>query len=219
MQEIFDFLRDLAVHNDRTWFKESRSRYDAAAATFERVTADMIRRIAEFEPAVGNMPAKSAIFRIYRDTRFSTDKRPYKHWMGAYINPRGRKSMHGGYYLHLEPGHSMVAGGCWWFEPKVLREVRESIALRLEEFRAIVEAPDFKKHFPVIGEDPLKTLPKGFPKDFPHPEYLRPRNYVVWENLPDRFFLQKGWEAKAAQRFRLMQPFIDFVNDTVDDYI
>lgn len=219
MQEIFDFLKDLAAHNDREWFQENRSRYEAAAAEFERITADMIGRIAKFEPGVSNMPAKNALFRIYRDTRFSTDKRPYKEWMGAYINPRGRKSMHGGYYLHLQPGGCMVAGGCWWFEPKVLREVRESIVLRLPEFESIVEQPDFKKHFPQIGEYPLKTMPKGFPKDFPRPEYLRPRTYVVWENLPDRFFLQKGWEAKATKRFQLMQPFINFVNDTVDDYI
>ncbi|MBR1594234.1 MAG: DUF2461 domain-containing protein [Alloprevotella sp.] len=219
MQEIFDFLRELAAHNERPWFQAHRAEYDAAHAKFLSVMQDMIRRIAEFEPAVGNIEAKSTVFRIYRDVRFSSDKSPYKRHFGAYVNPYGMKSMHGGYYLHLQPGGSFVAGGCWWFEPKVLREVRESIALRLEEFEGIVEAPAFKKHFPVIGEDHLKTLPKGFPKDFPRPEYLRPRNYVVWENLPDRFFLQKGWEAKAAQRFRLMQPFINFVNDTVDDYI
>ena len=219
MQEIFDFLRELAAHNERPWFQAHRAEYDAAHAKFLSVMQDMIRRIAEFEPAVGNIEAKSTVFRIYRDVRFSSDTSPYKRHFGAYVNPYGMKSMHGGYYLHLQPGGSFVAGGCWWFEPKVLREVRESIALRLEEFEGIVEAPAFKKHFPVIGEDHLKTLPKGFPKDFPRPEYLRPRNYVVWENLPDRFFLQKGWEAKAAQRFRLMQPFINFVNDTVDDYI
>lgn len=219
MQEIFEFLRELAGNNDRVWFNANRDRYDAALAEFEQITADMIQRIACFDASVSHVAAKTCMFRIYRDTRFSSDKRPYKHWMGTYINPRGRKSMHGGYYLHLEPGRSMVAGGCWWLDAKVLREVRESIVLRLEEFESIVEDSEFKKHFSTLGDDHLKTLPKGFPKDFARPEYVRPRNYCVWEYLPDDFFFQEGWQERAAARFLLMKPFMDFVNDTVDDYI
>ena len=220
MQQLFQFLSDMAAHNDRAWFAAHRGEYEAAAQTFERVVGDMIARIGAFEPAVAGMQAKSALFRFYRDTRFSQDKSPYKRHFGAYINPRGKKSMHGGYYLHLQPGvESMVAGGCWWFDAKVLRAVREDIAWRIDAFRRIVEAPDFKRLYPVVGEQALKTLPKGFPKDFPYPQYLRPRNYVVWHNLPDDFFLRADWQTKVAQYFRTMQPFVDFINETVDDYI
>ncbi|MBR1711903.1 MAG: DUF2461 domain-containing protein [Alloprevotella sp.] len=219
MQQIFDFLAALAANNNRPWFQAHRADYDAANAQFLAAVQDIIRRIAAFDPTVGNIEARSTVFRIYRDVRFSQDKSPYKRHFGAYINPHGTKSMHGGYYLHLQPGGSFVAGGCWWFDPKVLREVRESIVLRLPEFQNIVEAPAFKKAFPAIGENPLKTLPKGFHKDFPHPEYLRPRNYVVWHNLPDTAFTRTGWERTVVRYFRLMQPFMDFINDTVDDYI
>lgn len=219
MKEIFQFLRDLAANNDRGWFRENRSRYDDVAAKLQLLAADMIGRVSTFEPAASTLEPAQTLYRIYRDTRFSQDKTPYKTWMGIYVNPRGKKSMHGGYYLHLEPGSAMVAGGCWWLEPMVLRRVREDITIRLDEFRAIVEKPAFRRDFPYIGTEHLKTMPKDFPKDFPFPEYLRPKNYVVGHDLPDSFFLKKGWQDEVTRLFRDMQPFVDFINETVDDYI
>lgn len=219
MKEIFQFLRDLAANNDRAWFQQNRDRYDAVNEKMHALAADMIGRIGTFEPDANSLEPRQTLYRIYRDVRFSQDKSPYKTWMGIYVNPRGKKSMHGGYYLHLEPGCAMVAGGCWWLEPAVLKRVREDIALRIEEFRAIVEQPQFAADFTYIGTEHLKTTPKDFPRDFPFPQYLRPKNYVVGHELPDSFFLRKGWQDKALELFREMKPFVDFVNETVDDYI
>lgn len=219
MTDIFDFLKDIAAHNDREWFHAHRDRFDAVYAHFTDVAADMIARIGQFDPAVAGLPVKGTLYRFYRDTRFSLDKSPYKRHFGCYINPRGKKSPHGGYYLHLEPGHSLVACGAYCLPSPILRAVRLSIVERTDEFRAIVEAPQFAAHFPTIGMEHLKTLPAGFPRTYPYPQYLRPKDYSVWHDLPDAFFLQSGWEERAAALFREMKPFLDFVNDTIDDYL
>lgn len=216
--EVFAFLRDIAVHNDREWFKAHRARYDSAAAAFNDIVAGMIARIAEFEPGVAGLSPADCTYRIYRDIRFTNDKRPYKLHFGAYINAHGKKAMHGGYYLHFQPGNSLAAGGAYCLSPKVLREVRQSIVDNVDEFAAIVEAPEFKRLFPEIGEQRLKTVPKGFPKDFPHPEYLRPKDYSVFTRLDDAALLRRGWEDGVAGIFRAMKPMLDFVNYTIDDY-
>lgn len=219
MEKIFRFLSDIAIHNDREWFHAHRHLYEEAQAEFVGVVETMIEHIGRFDSEVTGLPVKSTLYRFYRDTRFSPDKSPYKRHLGAYINPRGKKSSHGGYYLHLEPSNCLLAGGAYCLEMPVLRAVRQSIVDRTDEFRTIVENAAFRKLFPVLGETRLKTLPAGFPRDFPYPDYLRPKDYSVCHRLPDGFFLSPDWAERAAGIFRTMKSFLDFVNDTVDDYL
>ena len=216
---VLRFLARIAVHNDREWMAAHRAEYDEARAAFEDLTADLIRALAEVDPAVAPLTVHDCTYRFYRDTRFSPDKSPYKRHMGAYVNPRGKKSPHGGYYLHLQPGACEIAGGAYCLEPKLLRAVRESVVDRTDEFRAIVEGERFRTLFPVIGLDRVKTLPKGFPRDFPWPDYIRCKDYCVGHAVPDAFFDQPDWMERAVDEFRVMKPFLDFVNDTVDDYL
>lgn len=216
---VLRFLTKIAAHNDREWMAAHRAEYDEARAAFEGLTADLIRALAEVDPAVAPLSVSDCTYRFYRDTRFSPDKSPYKRHMGAYVNPRGKKSPHGGYYLHLQPGACEIAGGAYCLEPKLLRAVRESVVDRTDEFRAIVEGERFRALFPVIGLDRVKTLPKGFPRDFPWPDYIRCKDYCVGNAVPDAFFDQPDWMERAVDEFRVMKPFLDFVNDTVDDYL
>ena len=216
---VLRFLTKIAAHNDREWMAAHRAEYDEARAAFEGLTADLIRALAEVDPAVAPLSVSDCTYRFYRDTRFSPDKSPYKRHMGAYVNPRGKKSPHGGYYLHLQPGACEIAGGAYCLEPKLLRAVRESVVDRTDEFRAIVEGERFRALFPVIGLDRVKTLPKGFPRDFPWPDYIRCKDYCVGLAVPDAFFDQTECMERAVDEFRVMKPFLDFVNDTVDDYL
>ena len=213
------FLADIAAHNDREWFAAHRERYDEARAAFESLVGELIPAVAQVEPAVAPLTVRDCTYRFYRDTRFSPDKSPYKRHFGAYLNPLGKKSPHGGYYLHFEPGHFLVAGGAYCLEPKVLRAVRESVVDRIDEFRAIVEAPAFRRRFPTLGSEWVKTVPKGFPRDFPWPDYIRCKDYSVSQSLPDAFFDRPDWMAQVVDAFACMKPFLDFVNDTVDDYL
>lgn len=214
---VFDFLKDIARHNDRTWFTANRSRYEEARVVFENMVQQVINRIAAFDETIAHVQVKDCTYRFYRDTRFSADKSPYKRHLGAYINAKGKKLFHGGYYFHLEPGRCMIAGGSYCLPSPMLRAVRQSVVDETEEFRRIVEHEGFRKAFPVIGESQVKTLPKGFPKEFPYPEYLRPRDYSVAHYVDDDFFRQEDWLERTADVFLLMKPFLDFVNYTIDD--
>lgn len=214
---ILDFLKQIASHNNREWFAAHRGEYEAARTAFEGVVQQVINRIASFDESVRHVQVKDCTYRFYRDTRFSDDKSPYKRHLGAYVNARGKKSYHSGYYFHLEPGACMLAGGSYCLPPDILRAVRQSVMDEIDEFRSIVEADEFRRHFPVIGEQRVKTVPKGFPKDFPWLDYLRPKDYSVACCVPDDFFRADGWLDEAERVFRLMKPFNDFVNYTIDE--
>jgi uncharacterized protein (TIGR02453 family) len=216
---IMDFLKDLALHNERPWFQENKVRYEEAKKAFDELTNDLIVRIGAFDNSVKNISPNDCIYRIYRDVRFSQDKSPYKRHFGCFINSRGKNSLHGGYYFHLQPNESMLGGGCWWLPTKILNVVRQTIVDQEQTFTQIVEDPVFKNLYSKVTYDPLKTIPRGMPKDFTHPEYIKCRNYCVGTNLEDSFFEGNNWMDEIIRRFKLMKPFVDFINDTVDDYI
>ncbi len=219
MKDIFSFLSEIARNNDREWFNSHRSDYERAAAAFKSIAGDLIDRVAGFEPGVAGLVVKDCLYRFHRDTRFSLDKSPYKRHFGCYINPRGKKSLHGGYYLHIEPGNCLLAVGAYGLPAHVLKAVRWSIVYDLARFHSIVTAPQLVGLGAHLGENHLKTLPVGFPRDFSHPEYLRPREYDMWIGVEDAFFFQPDWMDRAEEIFRLMKPYLDFINETVDDYI
>lgn len=217
MHHIYTFLREIASHNDRDWFHAHQPMYKSARAAFESYVQEVILRIASFDASVAYQTPQSCIYRFARDTRFSEDKSPYKRHFGAFICSHGRKSYRGGYYLHLEPGHSLVAGGSWCPPAPLLRRLRETIVDDIDRFRSIVEAPRFRELYPVVGDDPVKTLPKGFSRDFPFPEYLRPRLYTIWHPIPDTLVEEPDGQQRIEEMFRTMMPFNRFLNEVFDD--
>ena len=138
--------------------------------------------------------------------------------MGGYINARGKKSDHCGYYIHLEPGHCLVAGGSYCPPPPLLKALRQAVYDNIDEFRSIVEDPAFSQYFPVIGEKFLKTVPKGFPKDFPYMKYLRCKDYTIWGAVPDSFFIPQVAFDRLDDMLRQVKRFADFMNYTIDDF-
>ena len=122
MKTVISFLRSLRRHNDRIWFNEHKDQYLAVKDRIEVLTARLIAGVSEFDPEASRLRPADCLYRIYRDTRFSADKTPYKTHIGIYINPPGgKKSPTCGYYLHLEPDNCLVAGGCWCPALKLLR--------------------------------------------------------------------------------------------------
>lgn len=215
---IFDFLKELSVNNNREWFNNHREDYDKARIEFENLLSLVISRISLFDESVKNIQPKDCTYRIYRDTRFSLDKTPYKTHFGGYINSRGKKSDHCGYYIHLEPGNSFLAGGSYCLPPKVLKAVRQSIFDNIDEYRGIVEDPNFKKYFPIVGDDFLKTAPKGFPKDFKYIDYLKCREYTCIYKVLDAFFSSSDFLQQTESIFIQFKRFADFLNYTIDDF-
>lgn len=210
--KVFEFLKKLTKNNNREWFTENKNLYTESQENIVSFLEDLIREMSEFDEELGKIDAKKSLFRIYRDTRFSKDKIPYKTNFGASLG-MGKGSQKGGYYLHLEPGKSFIAGGIYMPESSVLKEIRKEISLYGEEFLAILNNKDFKKHFPQLDQDDkLKKVPMGFEKEDPMGEYLKLKNFIVVYSLKDEEVLDKNAVKNLAKVFKLMKPLNDFLN-------
>ncbi|MEG1563285.1 MAG: DUF2461 domain-containing protein [Bacteroides sp.] len=214
---IFRFLKELSDNNNREWFAQHREAYEQARTEFEKVLTAIIARLSLFDESVRGVEAKNCTYRIYRDTRFASDKTPYKTHFGGYINAKGKQSNHCGYYVHLEEGNCLLAGGSYCLPPNLLKAVRQSIYDNVEEYRSIVEDPAFKQYYPVAGDNFLKTAPKGFPKNFAYINYLKCKEYTCAYRVPDRFFSTPDWLDRTEEAFIQFKRFADFLNETIDD--
>ena len=215
---IFEFLKELSANNNREWFNEHKSDYLKVQNEFENLLTAIIERISLFDEDIKGIQAKDCTYRIYRDTRFSPDKTPYKIHFGGYINAKGKKSEHCGYYVHLQLGNCLLAGGSYCPSPNILKALRQSVYDNIDEYISIVEDPAFKKYFPVIGESFLKTAPKGFPKDFKYIDYLKCKDYSCAYQIPDEFFLDDHMLDNVSDVFKQLKRFCDFTNYTIDDF-
>lgn len=218
MKAMFQFLRDLSRNNNREWFQEHKADYDSYRKVFEFMVQELIDQIALFDPTVQGVRAKDSLFRIYRDTRFSYDKTPYKTHFGAWIARGGRKSEYPGYYLHLEPGNNLIAAGIWHPDSKLLKMVREEIYDNLDEFLDIIRDPQFENTFGEVQGGSLRTLPRGFARDFPEPHLLMLKDYFVERPLPESFFGEQ-WASNAAQLLQKALPFNRFLGNVADEFI
>ncbi|WP_312992954.1 DUF2461 domain-containing protein [Chryseobacterium flavum] len=211
-KDTLSFLKKLTKNNNREWFNENKNLYTQSQENVIIFLEDLIREMAGFDEELGKIDAKKALFRIYRDTRFSKDKAPYKTNFGASLG-MGKGSQKGGYYLHIEPGKSFLAGGIYMPESSVLKEVRKEISLYGDEFLKILNNKDFKKHFPELDQDDkLKKVPQGFEKEDPMAEYLKLKNFIVLHHLKDEEVLDKNAVKNMTRIFKLMKPFNDFLN-------
>ncbi len=171
LKPVLDFARALHDNNNKPWFEAHRAQYDEARACFEDFVQEIIIGIDRFDPLPGLRPA-DCIYRIHRDIRFSKDKSPYKDYMSAVIAPGGRKATRSPYYIHLSPGHSMLAGGAHQPTREQLALFREEIAAGAPELHRIVSAPAFRRYFGELTGERLKTAPRGYPQDHPQIEWL-----------------------------------------------
>ena len=158
MKDILDFLTELSVNNNREWFAEHKEWYQQCYAKFVDFSEQYICRLSQIDPTLKGLQPKDCIWRIYRDVRFSHDKRPYKEWFGVFPatgvpgRPKtwGKKSMRGGYYVHLQPGNCLFAGGIWDPGKELLMALRREIEANYEEVEDIMAAPSWQKYF---GQD------------------------------------------------------------------
>lgn len=213
MKSILDFLRELARNNNRDWFNAHKDEYLDVKRKIDILTSELILELSSIVPEARRLSVADCTYRIYRDTRFSPDKTPYKTHIGIFINPPyGKKGETCGYYLHIEPGQSFVCGGAVCLPSPVIKAIRQTIYDNIEEYLEIVENPDFHKLFPTIGENPLKTAPKGFPKDWKYIDYLRPRDFVIQHPLDDRFLETPDLPGRLLPYFNHIKPWLDFIN-------
>jgi uncharacterized protein (TIGR02453 family) len=211
------FLKNLNKNNNKEWFDENRAAYDLAKNDFIEFVQELISGLAKFDPAVKHQEAKKCVFRINRDVRFSKDKSPYKNNFGASISPGGKKASTPGYYFHLQPGASFLAGGMWQPEPPHLNAIRQEIDYNADEFKKIISAKPFKTYFGGLSEeDKLKTVPKGYDKTHPQVELLKHKSFIVVHDLTDKIVLGKDFQKHCQAVYKAMYPMDLFLRRAID---
>lgn len=227
MQQVIDFLELLNANNQREWFQDNKAAYHAVQAHFNAFVEQLIGRIASFDPTVALLTAKDCTYRIYRDTRFSKNKTPYKTHMGAFICRGGKKSGYSGYYfqigmsanaadfgtLHWETQH-IVAPGHYCIPPRALQILREDIVYGEGDFDQIIRNADSR--FSLWCEGALKRNPKGFDKDAPWSEYLRLKAFALTYAPDTAWVTSPHFMDELVQLFYSSKPMIDYVNRAID---
>jgi len=217
--DILAFLTELDKNNNREWFEKNKSWYLSSKNSFEEFTAQLIQLAKSIDPEIGYLEPKNCVFRIYRDVRFSKEKTPFKNNMGAYISKGGKNSDLAGYYFHLQPGESFVAGGKYQPTGPILKAIREAIFYEPENFRAILDKPSFKKHFKGIMGDTLKTAPQGYPKDHPDIDLLKYKDYAVFEPLGTDILKSPKILEEIESSWRQLKTLNDFLNKAMEHAI
>lgn len=216
MKELLKFLKELAKNNTREWLAAHNDEYQHIKALRDAVAQEFINEVARLEPDAALLSPKDVTYRLMRDTRFSSDKTPYKTHIGIFVcPPYGKKSLLSGYYLHLEPDHSIICGGNYGLPNPLLNIIRNEIRANIEEYIGIVESPEFKQFFSTVGEERLKTAPKGFDKNWPYIEYVKAKDFGVFQSLPDTFFYKKGAIAALRPQLEQIKRLNDFINFTI----
>ncbi len=217
MDKILEFLTGLAANNNREWFNDNKSRYDESRKKILFLTEVIINEVRKFDHEIPAITPNDCVFRIFRDVRFSNDKRPYKTNFGAFIARGGRKSTGAGYYFHIDPEESFAGGGVYMPAPGTLKLIRESIAENGGEFLEIINNEGFKKLYPSMWDDKLKTVPKGFPKDHEYVDLLKYKSFAFTSKIEKSDLLADNYIEKIVNSFRLLYPANRFLNKALQN--
>jgi uncharacterized protein (TIGR02453 family) len=213
------FLKALKKNNNKVWFDAHRPAYESARRDFEQFIQRVIDSHGKKDSSINDLTAKSCLFRINRDVRFSKDKSPYKSNFGASINKGGRKAMNAaGYYFHLEPGHSFLGGGLYVPMPDELKKVRQEIDYNFDAFRKIINARGFKSIYGALDRSEsflLTRVPKGYDPDNAAADYLRLKSFIAMIPVTDAELTSSSLLKKTTRSYEPLQPLIEFINESI----
>ena len=211
--DTLKFLRALKRNNRREWFNAHRDDYEAHVR--EPMTAIVERLAVDFRDLAPELVAtpKASMYRIYRDTRFSENKTPYKTHVAAVFPPRGLPKHEGaGVYFHIAPDELWIGGGMYAPQTPQLHAVREHIAANVSQLRSIVESPGFTRRIGKIEGEKLQRVPRGFPKDHPAADYLKYRQFLAGAEFPPSLATSPKFYSTVLAVFREVVPLTRFLN-------
>jgi len=214
--EGLKFLRGLARNNDREWFTPRKAVFEAELkepmlAIIRKVNAAM----EGFAPAYVR-PAEKCLFRIYRDTRFSADKKPYKTHVAAWWMPEGLEKTSGaGFYFHVDAKEVVIAAGAWMPAKDQLAAIRHWLLDHHAEFRALIATPAVRKSFAEFEGNPLARSPKGFPAEHPALDLIRCRQWGLSTTLFSSAALEADFAAQLVRAFKLAAPVVEALNTPI----
>src|ERR1700733_4560964 len=210
------FLRNLAKHNDRAWFQPRKAQFEEELkepmlAVVRKITDAMV----DFAPNHVR-PAEKSLFRIYRDTRFSNDKRPYKTHVAAWWSHQGLEKTSGaGYYFHLSAKEVIIAAGAYMPEKDQLSAIRHWLLDNHRAFRKLLQNPKVRSTFSEFEGNALTRPPKGFPSDHPALDLIQCRQWGLAATLPAKTALDRKLPDIVMRHFRLAAPIVDALNTPI----
>jgi len=211
--EALKFLASLARNNRREWFQPRKQIFlDQLRAPMLTLVAALLDDMADYAPQFLRPPEK-CIMRIYRDTRFSSDKTPYKKNIAAWFACGGLEKTSGaGFYFHLTKDELVIAAGCYMPDRDQLHKIRLALLNQHTKFRKLLNAPTLKRNFTRFEGLELSRAPKGFPPDHPGMDLIRCRQWGVGASLPASVATSPALFKEISRRFRLAAPLIHFLN-------
>lgn len=206
-----DFLNDLKKNNNREWFQENKSRYEAShkeMVQFAEKLLELMNKTDVIETASG----KKSLFRIYRDVRFSKNKQPYKTNRSGSFRRAGAERR-GGYFFSIEPGNSMIGGGFYGPNKDDLQHLRNQIDIDSNPLRTVLEDKPFKSYYGKLLGEQLKTAPRGFDPDHKDIDLLRFKNFYFMHSFTDDEVIANDFVEKVADGLQRIRPFFDVMTD------
>ncbi|MEO3404172.1 DUF2461 domain-containing protein [Mucilaginibacter sp. CAU 1740] len=208
-----NFLEQLRENNERNWFNTNKPIYLKELANIELFATELLK-LMNVHDVIETPSGKKSLHRIYRDTRFSLDKTPFKtNWSGGF--KRAGKNRRGGYYFHIEPGNSFVGGGFWGPNTDDLKRIREEIAYDATRLREILNSDLFISNFGQLEGEQLKTTPKGFDADNEAIDLLRYKQFLLRRRFTDEEVLADDFLYKMNEGFKAMRPFFDYMSEVL----
>ena len=200
------FLQKLANNNNRDWFNKHKDLYlnekENTTSFFNEVKLNLTAH---------DKIEKMKLFRIYRDVRFSADKTPYKPRFAAHF-VRATKELRGGYYLHIEPKNSFLAGGFWKPNKEDLFRIRKEFEFDDDEIKQILNGKKFLQNFGNIEGESVKTAPRGFNKNHKAIDLIRMKQFVVTKKFSNNEVLSSDFLPNIDSSFKTMRPFLDYMS-------
>ncbi|MCW9038425.1 DUF2461 domain-containing protein [Altibacter sp.] len=209
-KEAFTFLAELKENNHRDWMQEHKKEYQRNEQALKKFYGSVAEGLSKNDEI-----AKMKIFRINRDIRFSNDKTPYNVHRSVSFS-RGGDHRRGGYYLRLEPGNSLMAGG--FFDPNTgdLLRIRKEFEMDASEIRKILQQKDFKKAFGGFNQEyAVKTAPKGFSKEDPNIDLIRLKSYFVTHSFSDGEVFDPNFKENLLYHYGLLRPYFNYMSDVL----
>lgn len=215
MEDVITFLNKILVNNNRPWFQENKNLYLKAQDQINKIAVELINGISKFDSSINNLTINDCTYRIYRDIRFSPDKRPYKTHMGIYVCPQGKKSGLAGYYLHFEAEGSEYLGlnglytGMYNPDKESLKSIREDICYDGASFEDAIKKA---KNFTLDTSCSLSKTPKDFPKNTPYDYLLRLKQYNLIQAMPKEMLFSRHMIEWVLEEFKTSLDFNTLLN-------
>ncbi|TAF47363.1 MAG: DUF2461 domain-containing protein [Sphingobacteriales bacterium] len=215
--QTLQFLTNLSLNNNRDWFLANKAHYETALQNVLAVADAVLAQLKIIDKSIPEtLTAKKSVMRIYRDVRFSKNKEPYKNNFGIGFSAIGKNSNYPGYYIHIQPNQSFIAGGYWMPEAQHLKAIRQEIDYNTSQFKAIIENQDFVNCFGSLSQsDKLKTCPKGYSADNENIELLKLKSFTVFHSFTNNEITNNTIITQITNCLSLIYPFTNFLKNAI----